>query len=104
LPNLGLNRRDRLCGIPPIASAQSLDFLDLGQKSLFLNWKRRKVPIFNKTINGWALSTICTGADTNSLQDNTPYDNTLKKGTIFCLNLRSFISIIDKELKNGPPK
>jgi len=55
LPNLGVNRRDRLGGIPPYASAQSLDFLDLGQKSVFLNWKRHQVPIFKKTINGWAL-------------------------------------------------
>jgi len=53
LPNLGVNRRDRLCGILPTASAQSLDFLDLGQKSSFLNLKRHQVPIFKKTINGW---------------------------------------------------
>ena len=53
LPNLGVNRRDRLGGIPPIASAQSLDFLDLGQKSAFLNWKRRKAPIFKIIIIGW---------------------------------------------------
>jgi hypothetical protein len=33
LPNLGVNRRDRLGGIPEYASAQSLDFFDLGQKS-----------------------------------------------------------------------
>ena len=52
----GFNRRDRLGGIPEYASAQSLDFLDLGQKFSFLNWKRRKVPIFKKTINGGALS------------------------------------------------
>jgi hypothetical protein len=55
LPNPIVNRRDRLGGIPEYASAQSLDFLDLGKKSSFLNWKRRKVPIFKKTINGWAL-------------------------------------------------
>jgi len=58
LPNLGVNRRDRLGGIPEYASAQSLERLDLGQKSSFLNWKRRKVPIFKKTINGWALNRI----------------------------------------------
>ena len=57
-PNLGVNRRDRLCGIPEYASAQSLDFLDLGQKSSFLNWKRRNAPIFKKTINGWALDSF----------------------------------------------
>ena len=56
LPNLGVNRRDRLCGIQEYASAHSLDFLDLGQKSSFLNWKRRQVSIFKKIINGWALS------------------------------------------------
>ena len=55
LPNLGVNRRDRLGGIPEYASAQSLDLLDLGQKSSFLNWKRRQVPSFKKTLNGWAL-------------------------------------------------
>jgi len=52
LPNLGVNRRDRLCGVPQTASAQSLDFLDLGQKSSFLDWKRHKVPIFKKN-NYW---------------------------------------------------
>jgi len=48
LTNIGINRRDRLCGVPQTASAQSLDFLDLGQKPPFLNWKRHKVPIFKK--------------------------------------------------------
>jgi hypothetical protein len=68
LPNLGVNRRDRLGGIPVVASAQSLDLLDLGQKSSFLNWKRRQVPIFKKTLNGWALSIKLTvmGQRTNS--------------------------------------
>ena len=37
------------------ASAQSLDLLDLGQKSSFLNWKRRQVAIFKKSITGGAL-------------------------------------------------
>jgi len=53
LPNLGVNRRDRLCGTPQYATAQSLDFLDLGHKSSFLDWKRHQVPIFKKTISGW---------------------------------------------------
>jgi len=56
LPNLGVNLQDRLCGVPQYASSQSFDFLGLGQKSSFLDWKRYKVPIFNKTINGWALN------------------------------------------------
>jgi hypothetical protein len=55
LPNLGINWRDRLCGVPQAASAQSLDFIDLRQQSPFLNWKRDKVPIFKKPINGWTL-------------------------------------------------
>ncbi len=29
--NLGVNLRDRLCGVPMYASAQSLDFLDLAK-------------------------------------------------------------------------
>ena len=59
LPNLGVNRRDRFrTGIPQYASAQSLDFLDLGQKFSFLNWKRHQVPIFKKTINGRALTRL----------------------------------------------
>ena len=61
LPNLGVNRRDRLGGIPEYASAQSLERLDLGQKSSFLNWKRRQVPIFKKTITGWALNSHAIG-------------------------------------------
>jgi hypothetical protein len=51
LPDIGVNRRDRLGGIPAYASAQSLDFHELGQKSSFLNWKGRQVSIFIKTIN-----------------------------------------------------
>jgi len=90
--NLGVYRPDRLGCVPPTASPQSLDFLNFGQKSSFLNWetvekpytanfsaynhlillhanltkskklhffdslwKRHKVPIHNKTMNGWAL-------------------------------------------------
>jgi hypothetical protein len=32
-----------------------LVFLILDKKSSFLNWERRQVPIFRKTIDGWAL-------------------------------------------------
>jgi hypothetical protein len=39
LPNLGVNRRVRLCDVASYVSAQTLDFLDLGQKSAFLDWK-----------------------------------------------------------------
>ena len=67
LPNLGVNRRDRLYGIPEYASAQSLDFLDLGQKSSFLNWKLRQVPIFKKTINGWALVSAPSGIEMGTI-------------------------------------
>jgi hypothetical protein len=46
LPNLCVNLRVCLCGAVNYASAQALDFLDLGQKSSFLDWKRQKVPVF----------------------------------------------------------
>jgi hypothetical protein len=45
-PNLSVNLRVCLCGVVNYASAQALDFLDLGQKSSFLDWKRQKVPVF----------------------------------------------------------
>jgi len=48
LPNLGVNLRACLCGAVNTASAQALDFLDLGQKSAFLDWKHPKVPITDK--------------------------------------------------------
>jgi hypothetical protein len=44
LPNLGVNRRDCLCDVASYVSAQTLDFLDLGQKSAFLDWKHCLVP------------------------------------------------------------
>jgi hypothetical protein len=50
LPNLGVNLRACLCGVVNYASAQALDFLDLGQKSAFLDWKRHQVPIFGNGI------------------------------------------------------
>jgi hypothetical protein len=37
--NLGVNLRGSLCGVHVHASAQPLDFLDIGKKSSFLNWK-----------------------------------------------------------------
>jgi len=46
LPNVGVNLRPCLCGVVNYASAQTLDFLDLGQKSSFLDWKHQQVPIF----------------------------------------------------------
>ena len=46
LPNLSVNLRACLCGVVNYASAQALDFLDLGQKSSFLDWKHHKVPFF----------------------------------------------------------
>jgi hypothetical protein len=46
LPNLSVNLRVCLCGVVNYASAQALDFLDLGQKSAFLDWKHQKVPFF----------------------------------------------------------
>ena len=44
LPNLGVNRRVCLCDVASYVSAQTLDFLDLGQKSAFMNWKHDEVP------------------------------------------------------------
>ena len=76
LPNLGVNRRDRLCGIPEYASAQSLDLLDLGQKSSFLNWKRRQVSIFKKIINGWALDGSHQGVTLSIFVKNRSSDKT----------------------------
>ena len=38
--NLFVNLRGFLCDVLAYASAQPLDFLDLGKKSSFLNWKR----------------------------------------------------------------
>ena len=37
--NLCVNPRGFLCDVLAYASAQPLDFLDLGKKSSFLNWK-----------------------------------------------------------------
>ena len=48
LPNLGVNLRACLCGVVNYASAQALDFLDLGQISAFLNWKHQKMPILRE--------------------------------------------------------
>jgi hypothetical protein len=36
-PNLGVNPRACLCGVPVYASAQPFDFLDLGKNCSFLN-------------------------------------------------------------------
>ena len=44
LPNLGVNRHVCLCDVASYVSAQALDFLDLGQKSVFLDWKHDWVP------------------------------------------------------------
>jgi len=45
LPNVGVNLRVCLCGVVNYASAQAFDFLDIGQKSSFLDWKHQQVPI-----------------------------------------------------------
>jgi len=39
LPNLCVNLHVCLCGDLQVASAQTLDFLDIGQKSSFPAWK-----------------------------------------------------------------
>jgi predicted membrane-bound spermidine synthase len=58
LPNLGVNLRACLCGVVNYASAQALDFLDLGQKSAFLDRKHHKRPSLITAICGWALTKI----------------------------------------------
>jgi hypothetical protein len=50
LPNLSVNQRACLCGVVNYASAQALDFLDLGQKSSFLDWKHQMVPFFGNCL------------------------------------------------------
>jgi len=39
LANLGVNLHGCLCGDLQVASAQTLDFIDIGQKSSFPDWK-----------------------------------------------------------------
>ncbi|MEZ4579118.1 MAG: hypothetical protein R2875_14260 [Desulfobacterales bacterium] len=41
MPDFGVNLRACLCGVVNYASAQALDFLDLGQKSSFPDWKHQ---------------------------------------------------------------
>ena len=53
LPNLGVNRRSRLCDVASYVSTQELDFLDLEQKSASVNWKHQKVPMPILSIYGW---------------------------------------------------
>ena len=55
LPNFCVNLRPCLCGVKNYASAQSLDFLELGQKFSFLDWKHHQVPVIEKPLYGWAL-------------------------------------------------
>ena len=50
LLNLCVNLRPGLCGVVNYASAQGLDFLELGQKFSFLDWKHHQVPIIVKTL------------------------------------------------------
>ena len=55
LPNLSVNLRAFLCGVVNYASAQALDFLDLGQKSSFLDWKHKRCPSLATVFYGRAL-------------------------------------------------
>jgi hypothetical protein len=52
LPHLRVNLHNCLCGIPKYASAQLLDFLDLGQKFSFMNWKTLLVSIRSNSTRG----------------------------------------------------
>ncbi|VBB47863.1 hypothetical protein TRIP_B50658 [uncultured Desulfatiglans sp.] len=51
LANLGVNLHVCLCGDPEVASAQTLDFLDIGQKSSFPdgNWGLRGNGLFGQS-------------------------------------------------------
>ena len=51
LPNLSVNLRTCLFGVVNHASAQALDFLDLGQKFAFLDWKHQKALFFGKGLS-----------------------------------------------------
>ncbi len=48
LPDFCVNLRPCLGGVVNYASAQGLDFLELGQKFSFLDWKHHPVPIMVK--------------------------------------------------------
>ena len=47
---VGVNRRNRLCGLQKYASAQFLDFLELAEKSSFLI--RKLISVLNETVDG----------------------------------------------------
>jgi len=49
--DLCVNLRDRLCDVARHVSAQSLDFLDLGEISSFLDWKRPHVSILREVLS-----------------------------------------------------
>ena len=70
LPNFCVNLRACLCGVVNYASAQALDFLDLGQKSSFLDWKHQKVPIVLMGIFGWALISNLGVSNLDDRQDS----------------------------------
>ena len=55
LPNLSVNIGACLCGVVNYASAQALDFLDLGQKSSFPDWKHQRCPSLVTVFYGRAL-------------------------------------------------
>jgi hypothetical protein len=47
-PDLGVNLHVCLGDVVNYASAQAPDFLDLAQKSAFVDWKHQKVPVTDK--------------------------------------------------------
>ncbi len=56
--NLYVNRRDCLCGVQMVVSAQSLDFLDLVKNCRLLNWTRTRALFL---FYGWAQANTESG-------------------------------------------
>jgi hypothetical protein len=50
--NLCVNRHHRLCGVARHASAQWFDFLDLDQKSAFVNWNLFEIRCLQFFVSG----------------------------------------------------
>ena len=55
--NFGVNRRNRLCGVPRYASAQFLDFLELAENCSFLD--RKLISALNENVDRYKL--VCFG-------------------------------------------
>ena len=78
LPNLSVNQRACLCGVVNYASAQALDFLDLGQKSSFLDWKHQKLPVFGNGLL-WTGTTLTINRFKLNYPNQADYTFTLQR-------------------------